>query len=368
MAEIDRYFQLMVEYKSSDLHLSTGTKPMFRRDRKMLPLKTEEPLTLQQCKTLLYEIMPRAKEQDFNQTNDTDFVYELKDVGRFRCNVYQDYRGIGGAFRLVSNTIPSKESLSLPDEVWRFAELERGLLLITGGAGSGKSTTIAALLDHINTSRSLHIIALEDPIEYVHESKRSLVTQREIRSHTDSFLSATRAALREDPDVLVLGELRDLAATRLAIEAAEAGRFVIGSLHTPSSADAISRVVDQYEPREQTLIRTLLSESLKGVIAQSLLRTIEGGMVPACEVLSMTRAISSLIREGKTQQIANALQTGAKDGSIPHNHELCRLVENNFVEPLEAYTHSLNSEDLLRLFATKRIEFQPPDAKRNVAQ
>lgn len=314
MAEIDRYFKLMVEHNASDLHLSTTCKPMFRKDGSILPLKNDEPLDESRIKALLYEIMPRTNEEEFNEKNDTDFAYELKDAGRYRCNIFRDSKGLGGVFRLIPTEILTAKQLGLPPSVLRFCTLPKGLVLVTGPTGSGKSTTLAAMIDHINETRTDHIITIEDPIEFVHKNKKCLVNQRELGAHTVSFAAALRSALREDPDVILVGEMRDLETIQLAMTAAETGHLVFGTLHTSSAAKTIDRIIDVFPSAQQGQVRSMLSESLMGVMAQTLIKKVGGGRVAAIEILVGTPAIANLIRENKTFQIPSVLQTSKSEG------------------------------------------------------
>ena len=362
MAEIDRYFKLMVEHKASDLHLSTNCKPMFRKDGSILPLKNAEPLDETRIKALLYEIMPKVNEEEFNEKNDTDFAYELEDAGRYRCNIFRDHKGIGGVFRLIPSEILTAKQLGLPPSVLNFCTLPKGLVLVTGPTGSGKSTTLAAMIDHINETRADHIITIEDPIEFVHPNKRCLINQREVGSHTDSFSSALRAALREDPDIVLVGEMRDLETTHIAIETAETGHLVFGTLHTTTAIGTVDRLIDQFPAGQQSQIRTMLSDALKGVVAQTLIKKIGGGRVAAIEVLVVNQAISALIREGKNSQMQSVMQTAKKEGMTLLNQELARLVKDEAIEAKHAYEKAVDRDDLLRTFQSANIRYTPADA------
>ncbi|MCH7959621.1 MAG: type IV pilus twitching motility protein PilT [Candidatus Hydrogenedentes bacterium] len=360
MAEIDRYFKLMVEHKASDLHMSTGCKPMFRKDGSMLPLKNDEVMDAQRIKTILYEIMPKDNEDEFNATNDTDFAYQLDGYGRYRANIFRDHKGIGGVFRLIPTEILTVKQLGLPTSVLKFCTLHKGLVLVTGPTGSGKSTTLAAMIDHINESRADHIITIEDPIEFVHPNKRCLINQREVGKHTESFAKALRAALREDPDIVLVGEMRDLETTHIAIETAETGHLVFGTLHTTTAIGTIDRLIDQFPAGQQAQIRTMLAEALKGVVAQNLLKKIGGGRVAALEVLVVNQAVAALIREGKSTQITSIMQTARKEGMTLLNQELGRLVKEEIVEASEAYSKAVDRIDLVRVFQQESIAFKPP--------
>ncbi len=363
MAEIDRYFKLMVEHNASDLHLSTGSKPMFRKDGSILPLKNDEPLDSRSIKGLLYEIMPRSNEEEFNEKNDTDFAYELEDAGRYRCNIFRDHKGIGGVFRLIPTEIMTVQQLNLPEAVLSFCTLPKGLILVTGPTGCGKSTTLAAMIDHINQTRTDHIITIEDPIEFVHPNKRCLINQREVGSHTESFRSALRAALREDPDIVLVGEMRDLETTHIAIETAETGHLVFGTLHTTTAIGTVDRLIDQFPAGQQSQIRTMLADALKGVVAQTLIKKIGGGRVAAIEVLVVNQAIAALIREGKTSQMQSVMQTAKKEGMTLLNQELARLVKEEVIDTQHAYEKAIDRLDLLRTFQAANIRFQPAGAE-----
>jgi twitching motility protein PilT len=359
MADIDRYFRLMVEHKASDLHLTTGSKPMFRKDGSILPLKNDEPVDPTRMKMMLYEIMPKKNEEEFNRRNDTDFAYELQGAGRYRCNIFRDHRGIGGVFRLIPSEIMTVEQLALPKTVLNFCTLGKGLVLVTGPTGSGKSTTLAAMIDHINRSRADHIITIEDPIEFVHPNHRCLVNQREVGIHTESFAMALRAALREDPDIVLVGEMRDLETTHIAIETAETGHLVFGTLHTTTAIGTIDRLIDQFPSGQQEQIRTMLADALKGVVAQTLVKKIGGGRVAALEVLVVNQAVAALIREGKNSQVMTVMQTGQKEGMTLLNMELTRLVREEVIEPRHAYEKAVDRGDLMRQFQAANIRFNP---------
>jgi len=363
MAEIDRYFKLMVEHSASDLHLSTDCKPMFRKDGSMLPLKSDEVLDPTRIKALLYEIMPKSNEDEFNDRNDTDFAYELEGSGRYRCNIFRDHKGIGGVFRLIPSEILTVQQLNLPKSVLNFCTLPKGLILVTGPTGSGKSTTLAAMIDHINQTRADHIITIEDPIEFVHPNKRCLINQREVGSHTESFSSALRAALREDPDIVLVGEMRDLETTHIAIETAETGHLVFGTLHTTTAIGTIDRLIDQFPAGQQSQIRTMLADALKGVVAQTLIKKIGGGRVAAIEVLVVNQAIAALIREGKNSQMQSVMQTAKKEGMTLLNQELTRLVQEEMIEAQHAYEKAVDRGDLLRTFQAAKVAFKPVDVE-----
>lgn len=360
MAEMDRYFRLMVEHKTSDLHLCTGCRPMFRKDGSIVPLRTEEPLTPERAEALLFEICPQRNLDEFKAHNDTDFAYALEGAGRFRANIFRDNRGVGGVFRLIPSEILSFEQLKLPESLRRFCQLQKGLVLVTGPTGSGKSTTLAAMIDYINKSRNDHIITIEDPIEFVHPNQRCLVNQREVHTHTEGFKNALRAALREDPDIVLVGEMRDLETTHIAIETAETGHLVFGTLHTTTAISTVDRLIDQFPADMQSQIRTMLAAALKGVVAQNLLKKKGGGRIAALEVLVVTPAVASLVRDGKTAQVMSIMQTAKKDGMTLLNDELARLVKEELVEADEAYRKAVDKEGYMKALEGLGIQFKPP--------
>ena len=346
MAELDKFFTFLHKQSGSDLHLSSNSRPMIRLHGAMIPLNAE-PFTPAQVERLLVEIMPERIKAQFQETGDTDFAYELKGVGRFRCNAFRDRHGAGGVFRLIPPKILTAEELGLPEVVKQFCMLPKGLILVTGPTGCGKSTTLCAMVDLINRVRKDHIITIEDPIEFVHENKQCLINQREVAEHTESFAKALRAALREDPYIVLVGEMRDLETTHIAIETAETGHLVFGTLHTTTAASTVDRLIDQFPADRQAQIRTMLSTSLKGVIAQSLLRRKDGkGRVAALEVLVVNSAIQNQIREGKTYQISSTMQVSAKSGMICMNDALLKLVMDDKVEAQEALAKTVDKEDL----------------------
>jgi twitching motility protein PilT len=340
---IDRLFRLMVESKASDLHLSSGMPPLVRKDGRIQPLDPDGgPITPEDMVALLEPIMPRPNLDEFSRRNDTDFAYEIAGLGRFRANVFLDRKGRGAVFRVIPAKILSAEDLGLSPHILKLCKLNKGLVLVTGPTGSGKSTTLCAMIDYINRTRTDHIITIEDPIEFVHENKGCLINQREVGTHTEGFKTALRAAMREDPDIMLVGELRDLETVAIAIETAETGHLVFGTLHTTTAASTVDRVIDQFPTEQQAQIRIMLSESLKGVIAQNLCRKIGGGRVAALEVLLINSAISNLIREAKTFQIPSMMQVGRAQGMVALNDALMELVTKKLVEPEEAYLKSVD--------------------------
>jgi twitching motility protein PilT len=360
MAEMDKYFKIMAEQNTSDLHFCTGCQPMFRKDGTIVPLKAAEVLTAEDAERALYEITPEKNLKEFKECHDTDFAYELEGCGRYRANIFRDHKGVGGVFRLIPSEVLTFEQLNLPESLKKFCNLHKGLVLVTGPTGSGKSTTLAGLIDFINKSRSDHIITIEDPVEFVHKNHRCLINQREIHAHTKSFSAALRAALREDPDIVLVGEMRDLETTHIAIETAETGHLVFGTLHTTTAVSTVDRLIDQFPANQQSQIRTMLSAALKGVIAQNLLKKKGGGRVAALEVLVVNAAVASLIREGKTSQVMSIMQTAKKEGMTLLNDELARLVKEDVVEAEEAYSKAVDKDGILRCFEGLNIRFEPP--------
>lgn len=355
MAEIDVYLKFLAQQRGSDIHISASAKPQVRLLGNMTPLSVQ-PLTPADTARLLTEIMPERNKKEFEQRNDTDFAYELAGAGRFRVNIFKDRFGMGGVFRLIPTNIMTADELGLPEAVRKFCQLPKGLILVTGPTGSGKSTTLATMVDLVNQTRRDHIITIEDPIEFVHENKRCLINQREVFEHTTGFRAALRAALREDPDVVLVGEMRDLETTHIAIETAETGHLVFGTLHTTTAASTVDRLIDQFPHEQQEQIRTMLSVSLKGIISQVLLRRKDNsGRVAALEVLVVTPAIANLIREAKTHQLPSVIQTGAKYGMIMMNDAILRLVMDDLVDPKEAMAKALEKEDLASKFKVAGI-------------
>jgi len=361
MSAIDKLLQMMVERGASDFHLSSGTIPRFRLHGHMTPVEGMKEAPQEVVRQLLNEIIPEKNKVEYAEKNDSDFAYELSGIGRFRVNLFTDNKGMGAVIRHIPSKILSFQDLKLPPVVKKFCELTKGLVLVTGPTGSGKSTTLASMVDYINDTRPDHIITVEDPIEFVHANKKCLVNQREIRSHTNSFKNALRAALREDPDMVLVGELRDLETTEIALETAETGHLVFGTLHTNTAVGTVDRIINQFSPDRQQQIRMMLAESLKGVITQTLLKKADGkGRVAALEILCITPGVSNNIREGKTHQIPSSMQTGKKFGMQLLNEELARLVKERVVASEEAYAKSVDKDDMAARLRTLGIEMALP--------
>jgi twitching motility protein PilT len=338
--EINRMLRSMAELDASDLHLCTGVVPMIRLDGEMRPLEERGAFTEEELAPLLLPILPSRNRAEFEERHDTDFAYAVPDVARFRVNYYRDMKGIAAVFRQIPFEILPPDKLGIPPQVLELCYLTKGLVLVTGPTGSGKSTTLASLLDLVNQKRADHIITIEDPIEFVHKNKRCLVNQREVGTHTTGFKTALRAALREDPDVVLVGELRDLETIAIAIETAETGHLVFGTLHTTSAPSTVDRIIDQFPADRQAQIRTMLSESLRGVIAQVLCKKKGGGRIAAYEVLIANSAVANLIREGKTYQLMSVMQTGKTLGMQTMNEHLLSLVKSDVVSAEEAFMRS----------------------------
>ena len=342
----------LVQSESSDLHLRVGEPPVFRTHGEINRQKGPA-LSADQLALTLLAIMPERNRGEWKETGDSDFAYEIEGLARFRVNAARDRKGPVAVFRVIPAKVVTAEEMGLGKEITQLAFLNKGLVLVSGPTGSGKSTTLCALIDLINRERTDHIVTIEDPIEFVHENKRCLITQRQVHLHTDSFKTALRAALREDPDIVLVGEMRDLETIAIAIETAETGHLVFGTLHTTTAASTVDRIIDQFPADRQAQIRVMLSESLKGVISQTLCKKIGGGRVAAREILLATPAISNLIREGKTFQIPSIIQTSRKIGMITLNDCLLDLVEKKQITPDEAYVKAIEKSTMLQALKTR---------------
>ena len=351
----------LVETHSSDLHLRVGEPPVFRTHGEMQRQKGAI-LSYQELELMVLSIMPERNRGEWKERGDTDFAYEISGLARFRVNGARDRKGPVAVFRVIPAKVVSVEELNISKEVQALCYLTKGLVLVTGPTGSGKSTTLCSLVDLINRERTDHIITIEDPIEFVHENKKCVITQRQVHVHTESFKTALRAALREDPDIVLVGEMRDLETIAIAIETAETGHLVFGTLHTTTAASTVDRMIDQFPADRQSQIRIMLSESLKGVIAQTLCKKIGGGRVAAREILLTTPAVSNLIREGKTFQIPSIIQTSRKLGMNTLNDALLELVEKKLVEPDEAYMKSVEKAGLVASLKAKGFKVSIAEA------
>jgi len=337
MAQIDAFFKLMHEQGASDLHLASAQQPILRIGGEMERIKYNE-FTNDDLKSMLYEIAPEDKLKIFEETGDIDYAYEIPGLARYRANYFQQINGIAAVFREIPSKIQTCEDLGLPPVIKRLSTLPKGLVLVTGPTGSGKSTTLAAIIDEANRTRKDHILTIEDPIEFVHKSNRAIVNQREIGSHTKSFAAALRGALREDPDIILVGEMRDQETISLAIEASATGHLVFGTLHTSSAAKTVDRMIEVFPANQQEQIRNTLSDGIRAVVAQTLFKRLSGmGRVAAVEIMIATPAVRNLIREGKTFQIPSAIQTGKKFGMQSLDDAIMGLMEKKIISPDNAY-------------------------------
>lgn len=345
---IDILLRLASEHGASDLHLTVDLPPMIRVDGRLMPMDYAS-LTPRDTQRLIYDILSSDQIQWFEKTRELDFSYGIKDVGRFRVNVYRQRGSISVAMRTIPSAIPSMEELGLPPILRDFARKNSGLILVTGPTGSGKSTTIATMIDCINEERECHILTIEDPIEYLHKHKRAMINQREINMDTDSFENALRAVLREDPDVILVGEMRDLETIATALTLAETGHLVFGTLHTRNAPQTIDRVVDVFPPHQQDQIKVQLSNTLEAIIAQQLIPRIGGGRVACVEILVATSAVRNLIRDGKTYQIYSVIETSAEQGMRSMDKVLADAYRRGVITRENAITYSTDKDNLLRL-------------------
>ena len=342
MAQIDAFFKMMHEVGASDLHLSTGSQPVIRLHGEMQRVKYKA-LENEDLKAMLYEITPERKVKEFEESGDVDFSYEVPHLARYRVNFFQQRRGVAAVFREIPQTILSIDDLGLPPILKNMAGLPKGLVLVTGPTGSGKSTTLAAMIDYANRERRDHILTIEDPIEFVHQPARCLINQREVGRDTKSFKAALRGALREDPDIILVGEMRDLETIELALEAAETGHLVFGTLHTISAAKTIDRIIDVFPADQQGQIRSGLSESLRAVVAQNLFKRVDQkGRMPALEILIATPAVRNLIRENKIFQLGSVIETGRKYGMQTLDDAIMGLLRAKHIDPEQAYNKAVN--------------------------
>ncbi len=354
-ARIDGLLREMLATKASDLHLSAGNHPVMRVHGEIHFGREKAVLSSGDIQGLVEEIFTEKARKDFAELRDADFAYEIPGLARFRVNVFEDRNGVGAVMRQIPIDIIPVDKLGLPRACTDLCMLSKGLVVVTGPTGSGKSTTLAAMVDYINKNRSDHIITIEDPVEFVHKNIKCLVNQREVGQNTKSFKAALRAALREDPDIVLVGEMRDLETIAIAIETAETGHLVFGTLHTTTAVSTVDRIIDQFPTDRQAQIRVMLSESLKGVVAQVLCKKIGGGRVAAHEIMLGNTAVSSLIREGKTFQLPSVLQVGKNAGMVTMNDALMNLVMTKQVEPKEAWMKATDKASLLNMFKNANI-------------
>ena len=344
MSRINAFLELLISQKGTDLHLISGNAPRLRLFGDIHPVKYRE-LSDTETQTLIFEILDDYHKHVFEKTGQVDFAYEIADVSRFRVNVFRHLEGIGAVFRRIPTQVATLDELKLPPVVRNLARQPKGLILVTGPTGSGKTTTLAAMLDYINSEKRGHIITIEDPVEYVHTNKKCLVSQREIGQHTNTFADALHCALREDPDVILVGEMRDLETISLALTASEMGILVLATLHTNGAASAINRIINAFAPADGPYVRTMLSTSLCGVISQHLVKTLDGkNRMAAAEVLINNAATANLIREGKTEQLENVMQSGALLGMQAIDTTLRRLLDAKLISGEEAYKTARNKK------------------------
>ena len=357
MAQIDAFFKLMHEQGASDLHLVAGQQPILRirGDMEKVKYNTFDNDTL---KALLYEIVTEEKIKQFEETGDVDFGYEIAGLARYRGNLFQQKYGIAAVFREIPSDILTCEQLGLPKVISRLSGLPKGMVLVTGPTGSGKSTTLAAIVDQANKDRSDHILTVEDPIEFVHKSQNCIVNHREVGLHTESFSSALRGALREDPDIILVGEMRDLETISLAMEAAMTGHLVFGTLHTLNAAKTVDRIIEIFPSNQQAQVRSTLADSLRAVVSQTLFKRIDvKGRCAALEILICTPAVRNLIREGKTFQIPSVMQTGKKYGMCTLDDAIMEHLEKGWIDAESAYLNAIDKSKFVKFLKTPPTDF-----------
>ncbi|MBU0729491.1 MAG: type IV pilus twitching motility protein PilT [Proteobacteria bacterium] len=357
MAQIDAFFKLMNEQGASDLHMISGQQPVLRIRGDMERVKYNT-LNSEELKAMLYEIIPDDKIKKFEETGDLDFGYEIAGLARYRGNLFMQKYGIGAVFREIPNNILTVQQLGLPKVISTLAALPKGMVLVTGPTGSGKSTTLAAIIDEVNRSRKHHILTIEDPIEFVHRSQNCIVNHREIGAHTMSFAAALRGALREDPDVILVGELRDLETIALAMEASMTGHLVFGTLHTLNAAKTVDRIIEIFPAEQQSQVRSTLADALKAVISQTLFKRVDvKGRCAALEILLCTPAVRNLIREGKTYQIPSSMQTGKKFGMQTMDDGILDLLNKKMISPESAYIHCTEKSNFVKYLKKPPSDF-----------
>ena len=357
---IDRFLKLMQDRGASDLHLSVGRPPIFRQSGRIEPIRYRL-LDDHDFRRFIEPITPPHLWKRFQETGDTDFAYEVPNLARFRVNLFKQERGMGAVFRIIPTKIMTLEQLGMPESVHRIAKMRSGLVLVTGPTGSGKSTTLAAIIHEMNLSRAMHFVTIEDPIEFVHENRKALVSQREIGPHSKGFTAALRAAVREDPDCILVGEMRDLETIEMALNAAETGLLVFGTLHTTSAGKTMDRIINVFPTERQDGVRGVLSSVIQCVLAQQLLRRKKGGRVAAIEVMFGSPTLSSLIREGKTHQISGYIGQGKARGMITMDESLRRLVRDDIIDPNAALEKSLDKDEMRRWLRERGAEVSDED-------
>jgi len=358
MERIHTFLDMVLKQGGSDLHIVAGNPPRIRLHGVAYSVKYRE-LTAEEVYDLIYHIIPEHCRDEFKEKGNTDFSYEFNEMARFRVNVFQHIGGMGAAFRVIPTTVSSLNQLGLPPVLKNLTRHKKGLILVTGPTGSGKSTTLSAMIDSVNTARRGHVITIEDPVEFIYKSKQCLFSQREVGTHTPSFYRALLSALREDPDVILVGEMRDQETIHLALTAAEMGIMVMATLHTNGAAASVDRIINSFPPGEEPYIRTMLSTSLIGVVSQQLVRRSDNkGRIPAIEILINNTAVSNLIREGKIDQIENVIQSGGMVGMQRMDTALMRLLDANVITAEEAYFKARNKADFEHLIEdTGAVEF-----------
>jgi twitching motility protein PilT len=369
---IDDFFDIVVQYKASDLHIQEGQPPKMRLHGDIIPIREVSDihtgnLTRAEMEQMLSEVAGPKRWEKFTKTGDTDLAYELSADARFRCNLHKHLHGLGGIFRLIPNKIATLEELNVPSVIKRFANVRGGLVLVTGPTGSGKSTTLAALIDFINNSYARHIITIEEPIEFVHSNKLSVITQREVGEDTPTFADGLRNAMREDADVVLVGEMRDLETISLALTAAETGMLVFGTLHTNNARKTVDRMIDVFPSSQQPQVRTMLAASMRGIVAQLLMKRADGkGRVAVNEILISNSAVSAIIREGKVEQLADVLVTGKGEGMQFMDDAIMAKLRDNIVSPKEAYMKAIEKNRFAPLLPNEDEE-HGGDAMANIA-
>lgn len=357
MAQIDAFFKLMNDEGASDLHMMAGQQPVLRVRGDMERVKFKS-MDNENLKNILYEICPEDKIKVFEETGDMDFAYEIPGLARYRCNFFQQKYGIGAVFREIPSDILTCEQLGLPKVIAKLASLPKGLVLVTGPTGSGKSTTLAAIVDEANRTRKDHILTIEDPIEFVHKSQQCIINHREVGTHTKTFTAALRGALREDPDIILVGELRDLETISLAMEASMTGHLVFGTLHTMNAMKTVDRVVEIFPANQQGQVRSTLADALKAVVSQTLFKRVDvKGRVAALEILICTPAVRNLIREAKTYQIPSVMQTGKKYGMQTIDDAIMGLLEKKKISAEDAYTNCIEKQRFVKFLRKPPVDF-----------
>jgi twitching motility protein PilT len=357
MAQIDAFFKLMNDEGASDLHMMSGQQPVLRVRGEMERVKFKV-LENDELKKMLYEICPEDRIKSFEESGDMDFGYEIPGLARYRCNFFQQKYGIGAVFREIPSDIMTCDDLGLPKVIAKLASLPKGLVLVTGPTGSGKSTTLAAIVDEANKTRKDHILTVEDPIEFVHKSQQCVINHREVGTHTKSFAAALRGALREDPDIIMVGEMRDLETISLAMEASMTGHLVFGTLHTMNAMKTVDRIIEIFPANQQEQVRSTLADALKAVVSQTLFKRIDvKGRVAALEILICTPAVRNLIRESKTYQIASVMQTGKKYGMQTIDDAIMILLEKKKISPEDAYINCIEKAKFVKFLRKPPVDF-----------